>query len=261
MPDSIFTVASSLFRKHRHGVSCDCPQRPAALTGWQFLRQLSRSIHPLVHIMNDSAIPFLSILEKNELDVLFGNGQRKLYAKNSLIIKEGDRTNCAYLINSGRVKIYLSDEHGKEIVLSVLKAGEYFGEMSLIDRERRSAGVMAMEDADLTEISQNVFRACLQSHPDISEQIMLGLVTRLREANKKISGLALMSAHERVENMLRGLARNQNGLLVVEEKPTHQHIANIVGASREMVTRILNKMAAEGRIKIAGKKIIILAEH
>lgn len=207
--------------------------------------------------MSYSTTGLLSSLEKNELDFLLRDGQKRLYAKGSFIIDAGDNTNCAYIINAGRVKIFLSDEQGRMIVLSVLNAGEHFGEMALIDSKVRCAQAIAMEDTELTEISQNTFRACLQSHPLIAERIMLGLVTRLREADKKISSLALMSVHDRVANMLQGLAREQGGLPVIEEKLTHQHIANTVGASREMVTRIIKKMKADGRIRMEGKKIIL----
>lgn len=171
---------------------------------------------------------------------------------------EGDNTSCAYIINSGKVKIFLADEHGKEIILSELKSGDYFGEMALIDKEERSAAVMTMEDSELTVISQKNFRECLQTHPEIAERIMLGLVTNLREANKKISSLVFTDAYERLANMLLGLATKQNGLLVIDQKPTHQHMANVVGASREMITRILKNMAADGFIKIAGKQIVVL---
>lgn len=211
--------------------------------------------------MNYPANYFLSTLEPSELDTLFSDGQKRLYAKNTLIIEEGDSTNSAYLINSGKVKIFLSDEQGHKVVLNVLKTGEYFGEMALIDRKNRSATAKAMEDTELTEINQNIFRKCLQSHPDIAERIMFGLVSRLREADKKISSLALTSVYERVANMLLGLARQQDGLLVVEEKLTHQHIANSVGASREMVTRILKKMTSDGLLKIENKRITILTNQ
>lgn len=207
--------------------------------------------------MINSMQSILGSLKKSELDILFCNGQQESYEKNTIIIDEGDHSNSAYIINSGRVKVFLSDEQGKEIVLSELKAGEYFGEMALIDKNERSAGVMAMEYTKLTVISQKNFRECLQSNPDISERIMLGLVANLREANKKISSLVFMDAYGRVRNMLLELAEDQDGLLVVDEKPTHQHMANVVGASREMITRILKNMVADGHISIEGKQILI----
>lgn len=207
--------------------------------------------------MNNSSQSILGSLRKNELDTLFSNGRHEFHEKNVVIIDEGDHSNSAYLINSGKVKVFLSDEQGKEIVLSELEAGEYFGEMALIDKDERSAGVMTMEYTELTVISQKSFRKCLQSNPDISERIMLGLVTNLREANKKIAGLVFMDAYGRVANMLFALAKDQDGLLVIDEKPTHQHIANVVGASREMITRILKNMVADGHISIEGKQMLI----
>lgn len=208
--------------------------------------------------MSDATTSLLHILRKSDLNVLKRNGQQRLCTKNTLIIDEGDRPNCAYVINSGKVKVFLRGEQGKEIVLSILKEGGYFGEMSLIDKEECSAAVMAMEDTELTVINHKNFWDCMHSHPEIAERIMLGLVTRLREANKKISSLALMDAHERVVNMLLELAHEQDGHLVIENRPTHQHIANIVGTSREMITRIFKDLTAAGHIKLDGKRLLIL---
>jgi len=199
----------------------------------------------------------LGLLKEDELNALILSGKRGGYKKNKIIIDEGDYSDSAYFIHSGKVKIILSDEHGREIVLRELASGEYFGEMSLIDKKQRSATVMVTEDAELTVISQKDFRKCMRSNPIISEQIMLGLITNLREANKKISSLVFSGAYTRVMNMLLSLAKEQNGLLLVEKKPTQQHIANVVGVSREMVSRILRNMADDGHINISGKRIEI----
>lgn len=207
--------------------------------------------------MNDTSQSFFTTLNEAELALLQEKGQKKTYAKNKLIIDDGDRSSSAYIINSGRVKVFLSDDQGKEIVLSYLEAGEYFGEMSLIDQEARSAAVMTVEDSELTEISQKNFRECLRAHPELAERMMLGLVSRLREADKMIASLALEDVHERVANMLAKLAVKKDGKLVIDDKPTHQHIANIVGASREMITRILKNMSTDGHIEIIGKQILI----
>lgn len=211
--------------------------------------------------MSASITSLLDDLGTNELDILLRSGQKKAYAKHMRVIDEGDRSDCAYYINSGQVKVFLSDENGKEIVLSMLKAGDYFGEMALIDQEVRSAAVITTEESELTVITQKSFREYLRSHPEIAEHIMLGLVTRLREANKKISSLALMDAHQRVANMLLEMANERDGQLVIDEKPTQQHIANIVGVSREMISRIMKNMVTDGHIQIESKKIIILDEN
>lgn len=211
--------------------------------------------------MNETSESFLHSLTEAELSVLLRNAKKKVYPKNKQIMSEGDASNSAFIINSGQVKVFLSDDAGKEIVLSFMGPGEYFGEMSLIDREVRSAGVMTTEDTELTEISQKNFRECLQQHPDLTERIMMGLVSRLREANRKISDLALKDVHERVANMLLDLAEEKGGKLVIDNKPTHQQIANVVGASREMITRILKTMSTDGLIEITPSQIVILNQR
>lgn len=199
----------------------------------------------------------LGELRKNEFDKLLFNGKKEFYEKNAIIINEGEHTDCAYFINSGKVKIFLSDDQGKSVVLSTLTAGEFFGEMALIDKNERSATVMAIDDTELTVISQKRFRDLLLTNHDIFERILLCLVSSLRESNKKISSFVFKDAYERVANMLLSLAEDCDGLHIINEKPTQQHIANVVGVSREMVSRILKNMVSAGHISIAGKRIVI----
>jgi CRP/FNR family cyclic AMP-dependent transcriptional regulator len=207
--------------------------------------------------MNNSPQNLLSSLRKNELDILFRNGKRESFAKNAIIINEGDLSDSAYIIHSGKVKIILSDSHGKELVLSELTAGDYFGEMALIDQSKRSASVMAMVDTELTVISRQSFRECLRTNPGIVDQIMFGLVTNLRKSNQKISSLVFMSAYDRLANMLLALAKDKDGSLVIDKHPTQQHIAGVVGVSREMISRIFKSLVDDGHIKVMGKRIMI----
>jgi CRP/FNR family cyclic AMP-dependent transcriptional regulator len=207
--------------------------------------------------MNNSPQNILSSLRQNELDILFRYGKQEIHRKNSTIINEGDLSNSAYFIHSGKVKIFLSDKQGKELVLSELIAGDYFGEMALIDQNKRSATVNAMEDTKLTVISRQTFKESLHSNPEICARIMLGLVNNLRAANKKISGLVFLDTQERVASMLLALAADQSGMLVIEKSPSQQHIANTIGASREMVSRILRNMVADKHISIQGKRIVL----
>lgn len=210
--------------------------------------------------MNSPALPLFFDLQESELDILLSGGQKRSYSKNTVIISEGDSSHSFYVINSGKVKVFLDDGQGKEIVLSILGPGEYFGEMSLIDDEARSAGVMVLEDAHLTVISMQNFRSCLEKYPKIAMRVMLGLTKRLRNANKKIGSLALLDVYGRVANALLQLAKKRDEKLVIEEKLTHQDIANMVGSSREMVTRILRDLAADGYICIEKGKGIVLNE-
>ncbi|MBY0579081.1 MAG: cyclic nucleotide-binding domain-containing protein [Burkholderiales bacterium] len=195
-----------------------------------------------------------------EFDVLLLEGQKKSYPKNVCVINEGDRAASFYVINSGKLKVFMADDRGKEITISILGQGDYFGEMGLLDDDIRSAGVMTMEESQLTLISRAHFMSCLAKYPDLASRIILGLVKRLREANKKIGNLAFLDAYGRVANVLMQLGRKQEGVHVVEEKLTHQEIANMVGISREMVSRIFRDMVARGNISVEKGRITIFED-
>ncbi len=199
--------------------------------------------------------------EGNFFEILEGIGKKRFYPKNAIILNEGDPSSFLYLINSGRIKVYLSDEQGHEIVLNIMEEGEYFGEMALMDNRARSASVMTLENSQLTLISKEDFDKCLSDHPELISSLILGLIGKIRNANKKIGSLALMDVYGRVASALLQLAREHQGRLVIEKKPTHQEIANLVGASREMVSRIMHYLAEGGYISYDEKKRIILNER
>lgn len=211
-------------------------------------------------MMNHFHNTIFSGIQQEEFETLSKNWQKRSFPKSTVILNEGDRSDSFYLIDSGKVKVLLEDDQGKEVVLNVLGAGEYFGEMALIDDEARSATVIAMEDSTLTLISMQDFTRCMTQYPDIAARLMMGLIRRLRNATKKIGSLALMDVCGRVANMLLQLARNKDGLLIVEQKLTHKEIASVVGSSREMVGRIMREMIDSGYISIDRDKRIILHE-
>jgi CRP/FNR family cyclic AMP-dependent transcriptional regulator len=194
-----------------------------------------------------SIAPERPLLDENET----------FYKKNAIIFNEGEHSNSAYIIRSGRVKIFLKNARGKIIVLGELGAGECFGEMALLDENECSASAMAMEDTVLTEMGPTGFRECMRSDPDMAERITLSLVAELRKAHAKISDLVFVDVQGRVENLLLALAEERGEQFVIKEKPSQQHIANVVGASRECVARIFKKMIDAGHLSIAGKQIII----
>lgn len=198
--------------------------------------------------------------EESIFEVLGKAGKKRFYPKNTIILSEGDPSSCLYVIHSGRLKAFLADEQGREIVLNIMEPGEYFGEMALIDNEVRSASVMTMEDSQLTVVTKENFNDCLAKNPKLVTPLMLGLIKRLRISTRKVGSLALMDVYGRVASTLLQLAREQDGKLVIREKLTHQEIANIVGASREMVSRIMHDLAQGGYISVDGKKQIVLNE-
>ena len=192
-----------------------------------------------------------------DFHALFHHIPKRSYPRNNVILSAGEQSSAFYLIISGRVKVIIGDEEGREVILALLGAGDYFGEMALLDDEPRSATVVTMEDCQLAVVSRQEFEQALSLRPDITTRIVLGLSKRLREANRKIESLALMDVYGRVAGTLLQLARPRDGKLVVTERLTHQEIASMVGASREMVSRILRDLTLGGYISVEDKHIVL----
>jgi len=195
-------------------------------------------------------IPLFSGLEDAVLEDISKLVTKRSFARSAIIINEGDETDSLYLIISGKVKVVLSDEDGKEIIVSILGPNEIFGELSLIDAEPRSACVVTMEPSQFSIINKRDFINFLHKNPEVSTNLLVGLTTRLREANKQIESLALMDVYGRVARTLLQFAEPENGTLVVKEKLTQKDIANMVGASREMVSRIFKDLTVGGYITV-----------
>ena len=202
-------------------------------------------------------IPLFKDLTDEDLLVINAHTVEKSVPKNTMVLTEGTVGDSLYAIVTGRVKVFIGDEDGREIILKFLGPGDFFGEMSMIDSQPRSASVSTVEPSTFRVLSQNGFQECLTRSPHISSLVMQALARRLREADRKISTLALMDVYGRVANTLLELAINHEGKLVVGEKLSQQDIANMVGASREMVNRILKDLSERGYITIESKTITI----
>lgn len=190
---------------------------------------------------------------------LFGASLRRTYPKNSFVLNVGDTSDSFYIILSGKIKITLPDEDGREFILSILGPGEHFGEVALLDGKPRSASAVTMEDSTLLVVSRDQFQSGIARHPDMAEHVLTGLTERLRAANRTIENLALLDVYSRIARTLGELAVAQDdGVRVVPQRLTHQHLANMVGASREMVTRILRDLTSGGYISIDNHHISIL---
>ncbi len=184
----------------------------------------------------------------------------KTYPKNSILLNEGDETDSLFIIESGKVKIYLSNEDGKEIILNILSAGDYFGEIALLDNRPRSASVMSLQHSRLWLISKKEFEACLFRYPEITLLLLKDMSSRLRFLTENVKSLALMDVYGRVARTLLSLATEKEGRLVIEQKLTQQDIASMVGASREMVSRILKELVTGGYISV-NRSIITINEE
>ncbi len=202
-------------------------------------------------------IPLFHELGEAELATIDALSNDKTVPRGAIILNEGELGDSLFVIVAGRVKVFIGDEDGREITLKILGPGDFFGEMSLIDKEPRSASVSAIELTTLKLLSYQAFSDCLARAPRIGTNVMVALAKRLRDADRKILSLALMDVYGRVASTLLELAITTDGKLVVGEKLSQQDIANMVGASREMVNRILRDLSERGYISIELKKITI----
>jgi CRP/FNR family cyclic AMP-dependent transcriptional regulator len=201
-------------------------------------------------------VPLFSLFSDQELATLFPAVQHRSYPRHSFMLRAGEKTDALYIILSGKAKVVIDDGDGREVTLTTIGPSEFFGEMSLIDEKPRSASVEALEACEVLYISKPAFMACLKDNFDAAMLILRNVVGRLREADRKIASLALMDVHGRVARLLMDLAHDVNGLWVVDTGS--EEMARMVGASREMVSRVLKEMRDGGLIRRDKRKIIVL---
>ena len=203
------------------------------------------------------SVEIFSGLSDAELAALEESSIRTSYPKNTVIINENDVADSLYVIESGKVKVYCSDKNGKEFIMNTLGGGDYFGELALLDDDRRSASVRTMEKADFCIIYKQDFNQVLDLHPNIAKTLIRNITRRVRALTEKVKSLALQDVYGRVTKVLNSLATERNDEFYVEEKLTQQDIADRVGASREMVARILKDLTIGGYISFENRHIVI----
>ncbi len=202
-------------------------------------------------------VPLFSLLPGAQLVLLTSVLLRKAYPKNSAVVVAGDPADALYIVISGRLKVMMSDKEGREVILAILNQGDFFGEMGLIDQAPRSANVVAIEPCELLTITRADFTKCLQKNFELTMNVIRGLVKRLREADKKIGSLALMDVYGRVARLLLEMAETVDGQKVVTRKLPKQQIAKMIGATREMVTRVMKELEASGHIEVRAHQILL----
>jgi CRP/FNR family cyclic AMP-dependent transcriptional regulator len=178
------------------------------------------------------------------------------FPKNTVILSEGDRTDSLYVVLSGSVKFFLSDASGREVVLGTAGPGEYFGEM-VLDEGPRSASVLTLEASRFAVIAKSEMRDALAAQPDFALHLIVKLIRRVRALTENVRSLALMDVYGRVARLLLELASEQDGKWIIAERLTQQQIADRVGASREMIGRVLKHLTHGGYISVEGKRISI----
>ncbi len=201
-------------------------------------------------------IPLFAGLREGDVIRLATAARERTYPKNSVIVFEDDPGDALYVVVSGQVKVVLTAEDGREVILSVRDRGDFFGEMALIDDEPRSAHVIAIEDSRLLVLRREDFQRCLSDIPAIAIGMLRALVGRLRQADDKIGGLVLLDVPGRVASLILDLADENDGVLVTK-RITHHMIAQMIGSSRETVSRTMRGMVDQGLIQASRKSIQI----
>lgn len=190
------------------------------------------------------------------LEAIAATGVVRTFPKGTVLIHEGDVGDALYILLAGRVKVYAANEDGREIVLDFHGPGEYVGEMSL-DGSPRSASVVAVEPTRCAIVTRTQFRGFLDAHPDFAWHLITRLIHRVRVASENVKSLALCDVYGRLVRLLNALAVPQGDVHVVPEKLTQQEIASRVGASRDMIGKLLKDLVAGGYLSVDDRTITL----
>jgi CRP/FNR family transcriptional regulator, cyclic AMP receptor protein len=201
-------------------------------------------------------VPLFSQLAATDLQRVVEVARDRSYPKNSVILFEDDPGDALFVVAKGQVKVVLIGEDGREVILSVLGEGEFFGEMALIDDEPRSAHVIAMEDSTLLVLRREDFQGILEHSAGIALALLRELSRRLRRVDEKVGSLVLLDVHGRVAQLLLDLADETDGQRITR-RLTHHTIAQMIGSSRETVSRTMRELVDKGMIDVSRKDIVI----
>lgn len=201
-------------------------------------------------------VPLFAQLGDDDLARVAAMIRERPYSRNGVIVFEDDPGEALFIVGAGQVKVVLVGEDGREVILAVLGPGDFFGELALIDDEPRSAHVIAMEDARLLVLRRDDFHRALETHPRMALGMLRTLSRRLRRADDQIGSLVLLDVYSRVARVLLELAaESTEGDLV--RRVTHATLAQMIGSSRETVSRTLRELAEHGLIDVSPRGIRI----
>jgi CRP-like cAMP-binding protein len=202
-------------------------------------------------------VPLFSHLADEELARVVRVARTRSHPRNSVILFEDDPGDALFVVLAGEVKVVLAGEDGREVILSILKEGDFFGEMSLIDDRPRSATVIATADSELLVLRRVDFQACLEESPRIAFGLLRELSRRLRLADEKIGGLVLLDVNGRIARLLITLADEHDGRSILRTV-THHTIAQMIGTTRESVSRTLRELQDRGLIRVTRERIAVV---
>ena len=203
----------------------------------------------------ESAAP--QALQEALLREIAARGGVKRYPAQAVLINEGDSADTLFIILSGRVKVYAANEAGKEVILTTLGAGEYVGELAL-DGGVRSASVMTLEPTTCAVVAGANLRDFIVAHPDFAQHLILNLIRRVRRLTDSVKSLALEDVYSRIVGLLQAMSEPDGAHRVIRQKLTQQDIAEHVGSSREMVSRVFKELTTGGYVQVDAGRITIL---
>jgi CRP-like cAMP-binding protein len=206
-------------------------------------------------------VPIFAELKDDDIASLSRLSTRRRYPKDTVVFFENEEGDSFFMILDGRIKVTILGDDGREIILTVLGPGDFFGEMALLDNEPRSATAIAVEDSELLSLQRADFQTVLAENTAITSPLIKVLTARLRRANHQISTLALLDVYGRVARVILDLAREEGKRLkdgrIAFRRPTHQELANRIGTTRETVTRMLKDLERQSLVRIEGREIVL----
>ncbi|MCF7984816.1 MAG: Crp/Fnr family transcriptional regulator [Thiohalocapsa sp.] len=202
------------------------------------------------------SVPFFASLDEADLKAIESQTKIKRYRKKTIIIEKGDESSSLYLLLDGRAKVYVADDAGKEVVLRELGPGDHFGELALLSGSPRTASVMTLTDCELCLLTGAVFRGFLLDHPEAALRLIRELALQVASLTDMVSDMALLSVYGRVAKVLVESAKDEDGRSITAPL-THQGIADRVGCSREMVSRIIGDLKTGGYVAMEGKRFVL----
>jgi CRP-like cAMP-binding protein len=206
-------------------------------------------------------VPIFSELTDGDITSLAKLSSRRRFPKDTVVFFENEEGDSFFMILEGRIKVTILGDDGREVILSMLGPGDFFGEMALLDNEPRSATAIAVEETELLSLNRADFQTVLTDNRSITTALIKILTARLRRANHQISTLALLDVYGRVARVIVDMAREEGRRLrdgrIAFRRATHQEIANRIGTTRETVTRMLKDLERQGLIHIEGKEIVV----
>jgi CRP/FNR family transcriptional regulator, cyclic AMP receptor protein len=210
-------------------------------------------------------VPLFSMLTADQARAVADGVVKRRYRRGELVVEQGKKSNALFILLNGRgcrrcARVLTADSRGREVILAVLQSGDYVGEMSLIDNQPHSATVRCEVQTDMLILGRTEFARCLPENSSLSYAIMRGLVHRLRSADRQIESLALLDVYGRVARTLLDMAEPVDGQRIIRSKVSRQDMAKVVGASREMVSRVMKDLEERGVIETQENGFVLIKE-